>query len=151
MQEWSCAEHTEERKERRYSRPSRPWKIRMKRTSRRRMQEQTIRRRKKNLAGLKEEEARADPSQPSSTISLEFLRQYSRRRCMFKGQRRGPRHKIGDKGTKGELDSNQGIKGKGIRTGDKVREVMCRISRDPLRVRQYAGVWTNRAYKKILP
>ncbi|KAJ8369490.1 hypothetical protein SKAU_G00095180 [Synaphobranchus kaupii] len=53
MQEWSCAEHTEERKERRHSRPSRPWKTRMKRTSRRRMPEQTItKKRKKDLQNL---------------------------------------------------------------------------------------------------
>ncbi|KAJ8369282.1 hypothetical protein SKAU_G00093100 [Synaphobranchus kaupii] len=61
----------------------------------------------------------------------------SRRRCTFKGQCRGPHHKIGDKGTKGGLGTRQGIKGKGINSGD--REVMGRISRGHLKVRQDAG------------
>ncbi|KAJ8369596.1 hypothetical protein SKAU_G00096240 [Synaphobranchus kaupii] len=57
-----------------------------------------------------------------------LLTKQSRCRCTFKGQCRGPRHKIGDKGTKGGLGTRRGIKGKGIRTGDKDREVICRIS-----------------------
>ncbi|KAJ8349424.1 hypothetical protein SKAU_G00245540 [Synaphobranchus kaupii] len=55
----------------------------------------------------------------------------------IQGAVQGAHHKIGDKGTKGGLGTNQGIKGKGIRTGDKDREVIC--SRGPFRVCRNAG------------